>query len=467
MLALVAVAPVIRAIWLGLRSPAGVALVASEAAPDAVMAAVGVLWALALLSGSIRGPALLPPFLTHALGGGPSLRRTVFRGPMLRSELAVTVVTAASGGLVGGALVGHGADTASAVAFTAACALVGAITSVAWLAGQAMPRAAVPAALLVLGLVGVTLLLPALHPVMPWGWAASAYPSDDGLASPLPLVALAVLACALLASTPLMLDRLRHPALMSQALRWEAATAHAATMDLGAAASLYRAVPRSGRRIRAVRSGRGLVAAFLLRDAVGAIRTPGRLIAGLLALVGAGLLMTAASAWPGPVWLPGAAAGVLALLGLGPLSDGIRHAATVASDMPLYGVSDARLLLLHALLPVAALVIPGTAAAAGAATTGIGVLAPVAASLCLGLLALLVRIGSALKGALPPALLTPMPTAFGDAAAGVRLVWALDGPLLAGLGGAASAVILSAPALFAIVAIAAAASVVIRWRGRR
>ena len=211
----------------------------------------------------------------------------------------------------------------------------------------------------------------------------------------------------------------------------------------------------------------GLALTFLIRDAIGAARTPGRLVVGVVALTASGVLITLAFAPGSPGWLLGAAAGLIAFAGLGPVTDGIRHAASVAGDFPLYGISDERLLANHALFPLVVLVIALLAAAVVCSIlTGIPAASPLASALALGLLALFTQVGNALKGPLPPELLTPIPTPMGDLGAAVRMTWAVDAVLLAASAGASAALAFESPLLLTGVAATVVIVGINRWRHR-
>ncbi|MDQ2689627.1 MAG: hypothetical protein M3Y29_05075, partial [Chloroflexota bacterium] len=351
-----------------------------------------------------------------------------------------------------------------AMAFIAAGVFVGLIGSVAWLAGQAFPRAAVPLALCVFALGATTAAVPSLQPFMPWGWVGLIYPT---LGTPHLLAALAALATALVLVVPVLMNRLALEKLMAQAVRWDSAALNATVMDFGAATAIYRRRPHLGRRLRAVRPLGRQAAVFLVRDAIGATRTPGRLIVGVLALVVSGALITLALAPATPGWALGATAGLVLFAGLGPLTDGIRHAVHVAADFPIYGFSDGVLLANHMLFPLTVVVIVLFATViTGSLLLGNSVTVPVVGSLILGALALIARVSSALKGPMPPALLTPMTTPMGDLGAGVRLIWALEGVLFASLIGASVALALQSPILLVSVAVSLVGVGLHRWRHR-
>ena len=103
MVALVVLAPVGRAVWLSASGPEGVALLAASAAPAIASLVATALWAGAFLLGRERGPALRPPFLTHALASSDIPIAVSFRGPLLRSGASVSALCAAAAALAGAA----------------------------------------------------------------------------------------------------------------------------------------------------------------------------------------------------------------------------------------------------------------------------------------------------------------------------------------------------------------------------
>lgn len=496
MVGTVAAAPLARMIWLALTRPDAISALTSSEAPVITSIAVAMLWAGALLLGRDRGPALRPPVLTHVLASSPLGRAESFRGPVLRAGAVVTSVCALAAGLIGFSLRYSSLVSLESVwVFTGVGALVGVISAVAWLAGQAFPRTATALAsvLVALGVLGA--FVPEVLSVTPWGWAGAAYPITGGasrvgqleslglsgglglfespsqLAS---LVALAALTCALVSAMPSMLNRLRQAELFTQAVHWELAVLRTGIMEFESAAGTYRRPPRRGRSIRAVWPGLPVPLRFLVLDAVGAARRPARLLSGLAALATAGALIffTLSADGGAGVSLLAAAAGVIAYLGLGPLTDGLRYAASAAADYPLFGISDERLLAGHTLLPllVALAMLTLATCVAAFALSGASFTATwphaLAAILTLGISVVVSRIAVSLKGPMPASLLTPIPSPAGDLSVIMQLVWALDGVLLAAAAGAAALLVTQLPVLPLGVTAVGAYLTLRHWRHR-
>lgn len=461
------IAPVVRALWVAASSPSGLAALASADASAAVSTGVAALWAGALLVGAKRGPALLPPFPLHALASSGIRRSLALRRPMLRSAAAVAAACALGAVLLGAVRSAHGqAGLWCTAPFIAASVAVGVVTVVLWLIGQVFPRAAGPLAPALLALAAASLSAPHSLAFAPWARAGAAYPPSGSAV--LPSAAVIVLAAASVITTPALLDRLTGMQLAAQAARWERAAAFSFSFDLRAAASVYASPPRIGRRLRAVAPSRRRWVTFFVRDLVGQVRTPGRSSGAVLVAAAAGA-MTALSFLPqAPAALLAGAAGIATFWATGPLTTGLQHAAAVAGDHPLYGIGDRRLVLLHALFPLTALlaVLPGAAAVA-ALVVGAPPGIPVAGACTIGVLALALRVGSALKGPLPPSLLAPVSTPVGDLGIVVRLGWAFGEPLIAVLGALAVTALPATPILLALPALSATALLLVRWRRRR
>ncbi|QHC66111.1 hypothetical protein GSU68_05610 [Rathayibacter sp. VKM Ac-2759] len=426
MLLLVVVLPTARAVAIALVDPAvGRAVAAVDLAP-----LLSLTLPAAVLLGRARGPAVDEPHPTALLLASAARRWHVLR----RAVVVSGAVAAGAGSLAAAALaLASGSDLGPALTAGAA---VGVLLTVAALAGQCLPpsRSAALAALLALPVLLVA-VLPVIAPFTPGGLVALAVAGAPSAA--LALVALAVLVTPF---APRLLDSASGPSLLAQSQRWRSAVAGAATGDVADALSGYRSLPHRNRRVHAVRVGPFPVT-VPIRDAVGALRTPGRSAAAGLALVAAGVAVAlAAVAPPSLLAIPAAAAGVLAYLGAGVWSDGFRHAAETAGQAAFVAPPPFELLLLHGVLP---LVLAVALMTAGALLLPAGALAPAAA---VALVAVAARAMDATRGALPPALLSPIPLPIGDGAGAAVLLWNLAAPLVSA--GAAVAVV-AAPALLA------------------
>lgn len=463
MVALVTIAPVVRAVWIVATDAPTATAVAPLASGAGIPIAVVAAWAAALAAGSLRGPVVMPPFLAHALATSPLPQRSAYAGRIWTPVAVGAGLGACAAAVLCLAWSALGlASPAVGVAATAAGAASGIVTAVLWLAGQVGSARAVAAGAAVL-LSAAALLATTTLP------AATAVRAilDVAWGSPSLTVALCAAAIGLVSLVPVLAARLDPRTVVAQSLRWKAATAHAGTLDLSGSAAVYQPLPRAGRGMIAIRGGPRLVGVVLRRDAVASARTPQRLAVGILALVACGVLLAVASAATPALSGLGAVAGVLAFAAAGAVTDGIRHVVVASSGPPLYGVDDLRLLVAHASFPALAALI----------TIAIGVvlltlLGPfdlwrgLAGVVPLALGAVMLRAMSALKPPLPTALLAPMSTPAGDMSALARVAWALDAVIIAVAIGITAPLITVAPWPAMIVVAAITAVTAHRWRRR-
>ncbi|MDY0913299.1 hypothetical protein [Rathayibacter festucae] len=434
---LVVVLPVLRAVVLLAAEPAP-ALAALD--PAAVVGlTVALLLPAAVLLGRVRGPAVGEPHTTAVLLATDLPRRLVLRRPVLiagtAAVLASTVIALLVSLAVGGA----------PLVAVSAGASFGVLLAVAWLAGQCLPGRG--AALLTAGLV-VAALLPAGPGALlavPLTTASVAFPST---------AALPALAVLVLAFVPRLLDAARGAVVVAQSQQWRSARSRGAIGEVADALEGYRARPARLRRVDAVRVA-PFALAVPLRDAIGALRTPGRSLAGVAALAAAGAaLAVAAVAPPSLLALPAALAGVLAYCGAGVWSDGLRHAAATAGQPALLAPAPFELLLLHGILPLVlavGIVVAACALAAGPAWPAVAV----------AVVAVAARAMDATRGPLPPSLLGPIPLPIGDGAGAAVLLWNLAGVLVTG---AAAVGVASAPGLLTAVPVVAVGCLLIARR---
>ena len=478
---LIVVAPVIVSLWMWLTGPAGGALLLSARVPETASTVTAVLWVSALLLGRRRGPALLPSFLLHAVTASDIRRSLALRRPVIQWAAVLMTICAGAAALAAGVLTAVGqSQAADVLVFGVTGAAAGLVAVILWLVGQAHPRVTGPVAMLLLALAALGLVLPALGaalgPVLPWGWMGLLYPGTasgtvSGLVSGqdvLPLVGLVVLAGAGVAAAPVLLSRIPSARLQEQAARWERAVAGASALDLRVSRAAYTTGPGRGGTLRAVRPGRRLWVTIVVSDAIAQVRTPGRLLGALGAATVAGVLLATSFPAGVPTVLAAGAAGTVIHVASGSLSAGLRYAADVAGDYPLFGISDRRLVSLHAIFPLVVLLlalVPSSVVAAliggaapGPAVVGTGALAVLAVAL---------QVAGALKGPFPPALLTPVNTPAGDVSVVLQIMWA-GGELALVILGTMSLVAASVtPWPFLVILACTGSLLLTRWAHRR
>jgi hypothetical protein len=428
--ALVAVIPVVRILFLALTTPP---LLNSLSAPDAlaVTAAVsGAALSASAVFGAIRGPAHYAPFLAFVLMESDLPRHRVLRRPFAISTLWVAVALALVGAIPGVALVlANEVGLVHCVPLIAGGAAFGVFIGVVWAWGQRLGRASAWALSAAIGVaVLVTIAVPWLSVATPWGWLGMLYPSPDATRV-WPLAALFVLGGVALMTVRPILGGIAAADLVDQSRRWEAASSAAISGDPSLALSTFRPLPSVGRAWSAIALRAPLPPVFWLRDLVGACRTPVRFAFSIVGLIAGGALVTAALSWDAAGWLAGAAGALLSFVSLGGLTDGLRHAAEAHGAPQLYGMTPDSLVRHHSLFPLSSALL---AMLAGGGIlvffggTAIGLLV----SVTLAAVVFLVRLFDSAKGPLSPALLTPIPTPFGDLSGTVVLAWEADAALL-------------------------------------
>ena len=402
----------------------------------------------------VRGPVLLTP--VRALLAATDLpRRRTLRGALLAPVALLVAAAAAVAAVLGSALVAAGtAVVVGAVGFVVASAAFAVLSGVLWLTGQVLagdhPGATALVAGALVAATALTVAVPALGVIVPWGWVGAAWP---GAAAPpwWPVAALCLAAAGALSSAPALLGRLHLRVVLDQSRRWQAARTAASVADVATALDTFRTGPRRGRRRRAVVPAPAPVR-YLVRDVVGASRTPARALVATVALMAAGAAIGVSAA--GPLATVGA---VVALAALGVFSGGFRHAAASAGAARLDGHGPARRYALHATLPVLLGVVAVGAGAWTAALTvapGVPAVTAVVDAVLVTAVLVAVRAYDSARGPLPLILLVPVPSPVGDLSGPGAALWQVDAVLLAAL---ATAVVVtttatSGPALGATVA---------------
>lgn len=427
--ALVVLVPLLRLAMLAVGDPFIVAWWQSGKAESAVTSVALLLLAGLCQLGAARGPVVGPPLRIHLLASGRRPRRKALRPLLIRHLLAaVGSAVLVCGVFAGGLLLADAMSIPQAGLLLLASAGLGVLALVTWLAGQALENTARGS---------LSLVLVASAAIAPL-WGAI-------LGRGIPVLLIGVASVAAITVIPRLLDALRGPVIDAQSRAWERGMSAAAGGEVATGLSSFSPVPGIGRRFFAIR-GRNAWGRALLRDAAASLRTPARLLTGVILLAVAGALFVVIPAVPWNVaWALAAAAGVALFFGLGPLVDGFRFAAEAAAAPALLGTSDGRLLLQHSAFPVllGLLLIGGIAWAAGAGPGPLG-------AVCI---AVSLRARDAVKGPLPAKILTPMPTAAGDISAVRILFWQADALIAAAATGMA-AVLLPAPTFLALTPVA-------------
>lgn len=409
----------------------------------------------ALVLGRYLGPLYVPPFLLHTLLASDLPRSMTLRRPVLRATAAIIIVAATCGGLIGLVLLRVTDDPAlTVIAQTVSGAAFGVILAVAYLVGQVAPR-------IRKWCIGALLTLSTLRLIAPepnFGFSHGTWVLGQA-------VALALVAPVLGLCVPRLLEAADSRTLVSQAVLRLHTLGFASSLEFSSAVRAFQDLPTVGRGLLAIQPKHGLVLAFLWRGAVGALRTPFRLVLGLTACTASGVLMSLALSSASGHTLSVAAA-LLLFIGLGPLTDGVRYAASATSAPTLFGVGPLAFLLLNAVFPALA-----SASVTIVATVVTGLVTD--SSISWGIVMMLVLCGCALlfrttnafKGPLPAELLTPMLTPMGDVSIAVQLLWACDGVILMALCGVAVLTATSTLAPFVGVISIGLALFIFRFRG--
>ena len=420
--------PLLRTLVLALSNPVVLAAMTSPDGYRAVGVIAAILAAGALLTARTRGPVVPSPFLTEFLAGSGLPRSRTLGRQFLVTVVVTTLATVTTSGLAVVAVLLDAPSVAvpGALLVLGSAAYAGVLAMLS-LIGQSCPRrVTTPLALVILsGGMAVAFGLDILTLTTPWGWLALLWQSlgTDSTITWWPAVALALSPLAFLAA-PALLNSLRLAELMAQSRRWQTIGTLVQTGDVAGATGALRAPPTRGRHIRILFTG-PLPVAILQRDLGAARRFPARTALGSLVLFGAGWLSAQTGSAPAGVdWIAALAGSLLAYLAVGVFCDGLRHANENARSS-VYGWSAVKMIGSHALLPVLACFIFGSAGTVVATSFG----APVAAVawwMLLSIFVVAVRVLDCAKGPMPIGLLLPIPTPVGDVAILNVIAWQAD-----------------------------------------
>ncbi|EWS81119.1 hypothetical protein [Brachybacterium phenoliresistens] len=437
-----------RAVMQALAGPELLPLIAAPRAPQLLT----TLWLLACagaaLAGGLRGPVVLSPFFTATIAASAMPRHIALRWPLLRCAALLAGTGATAGAVIGGARAVAGIGSAGdALLLSLACLGAGLVVIGPWMLGEvlapAVPEPGRPRRRILggpqLAAAFAAAAGCAAATATPWGIGAVLDPATTAPEAAAWAFALVLAGASTVVLCLTALDQLHGRVLAEQAARWSAATTSALTGDLAAGSGAFRMPPRAGRRLRAVEPVPAgpltLVLLYLRRDLVALLRTPARLVTGMLTSTAAAALLLASAALPGVRgWLGVLTAAALAWAASSAVTDGLRHAVATLGAPPLLGQGVRAQLALHLTAPLLALLLAGAAGGGAAILAGAdaGGLLPV---LLLTAVTVLGRARDAAKGPMPLRLAAPMPTAMGDASVIPMLLWQGDA-LLRALGAA-------------------------------
>lgn len=471
LVALIVGVPVVRAIVLGLTTASARTVLFASSTPVIVAALAGALFIAVLLAGRTRGPVVSDPFRAWMSTAVDIPGRITLRGSFVRSATGAALALVAIAAVTGlGLWIGGGVSGVAVLGFVAAVLLYAVVIAAAWLAGQALSsRTLWTAACGIAVLLPVSLVLPAVLPFTPWGWVGALWPVHAGAASAqpflVPLIALTVAAtlCALL--VPRLLDRIAPAMALWQATRWQAAVTLARTGDASATLGALQGTRARGRGIHLTLSGR-FPSPWLIRDAGVALRRPARSVAGFIALVIAGALMSLGAQGGADGTATALGGALLLFFATSAFCEGLRAAADAAGRAPLFGVAVRTDAALHAVFPLVVTGIGATFGALVALPLG-GTTATLGWTIAVAVCIVIIRAMDAAKGPLPIELLMPVPTPMGDVSVVIVLLWQGDSLLLSLIVAGGLSVALPAWGLGAWVALGLAAAVALLMADHR
>lgn len=391
-------------------------ILSAESLKYAGLASVALL-SFAVLLGRIRGPALLPPFPSSVLLATEMPRSKILGRSFWSSNVKVFAGISGGAALLGGTAVYSGDLTVvEGIAFQLTGSAYGLLLGFSWLLGQGLNGAAgVRKIFLVLALVCTA--------------CASLILALAGSVAGLTLICVIATTATLL--VPKVLNDLDGTYVFAQASLAARASSAAFGGDFTTVSSLYRAVPTTGRRLRTIHN---LPVGFryLAGDTVAALRTPARVVSGILGLAAGSFLILFSLVPGGPIPVVFQVVGAaLSFAGLGIFSDGFRLSAEAAAAPALYRFSTPHLYALHAASPMVLSALC-TALVSVPLVMSYGIpVRSVLGAMGISWFFIVVRIFDTAKGPLPPVLLSPVYTPGGDLSGIAVVLWQIDALLIA------------------------------------
>lgn len=434
---------------------ASAAALTGDGAAVSVSVGFSLLALMALLLGTVQGPAALTPFLAQTLLDGAIDRRRVLLRPVLIAWLLCLLGGVAAASVAGTAMV-RTAEWGSAelLRFLGAGAAAGLHLGLLWLLGQRWGRGAGATMTLLALLPAAWAVLPPLEPAALWltpgGWLGLVWADQGASAAWAVSAAVGVVGAVGLLAVPSVLQRMPARAVIEQSRRVADARLYSSTGSFDDAAELFRDRPRHRGNalmrwaLRGPTTGlRGAFSGFVA-DVAAATRTPRRLVLGFSTMVLGVLLVSLCLGAAGPgssqededlllILMPAILLGTALLhLGSGAIADGWRSLKDEFDAAPLFGWAARQATLRRLAWPCAA----------GLVAVGLGHLTALTASWWLGehsgttIRWSLVLTGIVLSARfmqtmrdrqMPLDSLVPIPTPFGDLSGLKVLFWVAEG----------------------------------------
>lgn len=439
---LVVVFPVVRALVLLLSVPEMLGPLVDFADAQYLAVIFVGLTLLTVVFGGVRGPVVPPQPYIDIVVASPLDRSIALRRQGRVSTVLVVSLTILIAGLsLGFRAAAAPVDGAGALVFLVAAGCGGVQLATFWLIGQLgvpMRRRflTVLSALLLAfaGLLWVPDGFLVARWLGPWGWVVVAWDATgEGInsRSVIAVVLLAVGACIATVLQGRLLGRLRFEDLVFQSQRWDAVTALAFTYDLSGSATRFKASPRWGRNW-SPRFSSNPVSAVVKRDIIAIGRFRSRALLWATISLGLGGMFTYVMSSQDTLLLAFIVP-LIAYFSVGGWAEGLRsHASTLGASTP-FGLSARGGTLSHLLAPSVVSASLFMLGAGGSVALGAGSLSVLSVLwlLLLILFSAVLQAFSALKGQMPIALRTPIPTPLGDFSLVTMTLWLGDAAIIA------------------------------------
>lgn len=438
---IVCVVPLVRAWWIWSLQESGLGYWATALTSEAQFISTLVIVAAGFSLGGFFGPIWGSPFKIYYSLWSNRSRISSFSGPLALSLTAAVLLCV---GLLLVPLLAYSVNSLITLQTLAGFCLLVAVQALifwlSWLIGQFASRV-----FNAVGTLAFVLLAAALFYYHLAERAAKPLQAISSLDPLFGLLTVSALIPVLTLVAYLRLTRTDLTAVVDKLLQTERAIQALSLLDGRAIGELYALPPRSRMRLSVITTSTNCrVIAVFLRSVEATVRYPLRTIIGSVLLLIAGGIIVVGGGLDDTVVKTalGAISGILAYLALDSFFDGFKHAFLVIKSNNLFGWSPRQGLLMQLLFPAAVTVLlvfaaPSLILLGELTKTNYGLIT--LAAFTLGLL--LAKLVGLTRSNLPAAVQVPVPTPMGDVGILARLLWCLDGLILAGLCGAASLLI--------------------------